>query len=780
MSIFDFADADFYHLLAFRHSSASWFRDLTFSVLKLAKLLPRLDWTDIRTFEPFFTAFCTQTAIESVDWPATDRVEIAMRYFAHAFNSITTSAGENQGLLIQYLVERTNLHVSLARLTRIAGDRSLEVAYCLNTILASKARDAHLWAAELESLCYLHVLETMEIGSFEKIAFSSKALIDYGHYIDRPHTVYHIGEKIEEVMKLTSMQECATTFKSTISGIWHLLWYPHKEWPGTHVQPNYATFKVTPSETKVDTGLAQSAEEDENADLEVEATEVPGGAVAVFQGSGKMVNLDNELEDCSISGIIGAPTENMMSAATIELTIQGLNITLNGVSTSIGFSGSFTLNEAEANTRESVGGCFLLWKSALDATDEHWNAELADLSLHHESRTKGAEHLRRERLNDSADELEARALAIGRGAIVGASINYGVPLSETVFTNLLLLADAYSQYPFRTGAPLLTRGFYEGEFAYKLRCDLHELMYTEVYNDMKNTFPLYVAPTTARDLILLISRLESVLTTIAVDLARPESERSAEPLKQRIADYRVVYGYLGISTFASMATDLVRIRTSFETAMSGHVGDELPPTLNGPALELKAILYQFPTCQDSSKRLEYNAAASRLMDWELDTQSDAPLVSFPEGPTTLAQRLAWYEQNERRFSRVHRIQRKWLGYHHALPYELDRTFPPLNLTLLCYALSSGLEARANHVGDGQQLVDEAEFYDVDDVDDFSDEQQEEAVVPQIVFNNNHRTRKNQKQRGSIINATTIALLGFGAVAVGLGAVAVMRILKRKE
>lgn len=759
------------HMLrTLRRPDSSNLRKITFSVFHVALHLQHLDWNDIRSFDTVIDAYCTQTAIGNSEWPVNDHISISMRYFALFLHMILQNSGEAEGHLVQYIVSRTNLHLHLARLTRMSGDRSLEVAYCLNAILASKAKDAQLWVAELESISYTHVLETMEYGSFERIAFSSKSIINYGHYVNRLQTVYYNGLQLDAAMQLQEMRACASGVKSALAGIWHLLWYPHREWPGQHVQPNYASFRILPSKVKVNTGL--ESEEGENDELEEEAAQVPDGAISSFNGYGKMVTIDHELKDCEIIGSINPPLPtDGPSPVTIELSIDGLGISLSGVSISIGYGGGYRFADMDPSSREALGGCFLLWKSSLEPTDEQWQAELAEVSLHHESRTKGAEHLRRERLSDSAAELELRT-QLDRDAVIGTNINFGVPISETQYSNLVALEDvmdAYALQPLTDVPHLLSRGFYESMQSYNLRCHLHEVLYGKVLSDMQNTNPIHVTSTTARDLIQLMTRLEVVLTTIAVDLARPESERSVEPLKQRIADYKVVYGYLGISTFSNIATEIGNIRSIFETAMADRDNAApLPPTLCSAAHSLKVILYQFPSCRNATSRQEYNTAARRLLLWEMDALSEAPLVPFPEGPSTLAQRLSWYELNESRFSRAHRIQRKWLGYHHAVDGALDDWFPPLNLVLLCQSLSSGIERYSEIAG-----LFEEEYYD----EDWGAEDDDE-VAPPVVFNA-PKSRK-AKKGSSLINATTISLLSLGAIAIGLGTFAVMRILNRKD
>lgn len=303
--------------------------------------------------------------------------------------------------VIQYVVNTTQLHLSLARLTAGATENVTILSMMLLTmLLGCGASDAPKWAQSLRDVGY-HNLIACGLSENAEIAAAPLAnLIEFHHYIDFPRTTNIFAQADPDT---NARYEDPEYLAKRFAGVWHVLWsYPYTWSEGTQ-NPFYGTFQVDQSTIRLETeqprvgGDDSDDEDDGNVGVDQRARdplleELAEDIVFIsMSGTGCIVTDEGKL----VKSTFEARVTGFGGSEQVELVLKEAGLEVHGLAFHHGFGGQVLENDIVEPTRKGdaydyseqrpVSGGFMLWKSSADDTEQNWieeEAELKELAAH--------------------------------------------------------------------------------------------------------------------------------------------------------------------------------------------------------------------------------------------------------------------------------------------------------------------------------------------------------------------------------------------------------------
>lgn len=481
-------------------------------LLRLSKHLATASIWDISGFNVIESSFIARNKFYLDASPAlTPSYEVALSRF---FDVVSSYARHDKtGYGVQYLVSRSNLHVTLARMAYgFSHNLVTKLLDALFALLDSPAVGTLTWINQLKDMGFERTLLQM-MGHFPPETDASACLqawLAYRHLIDPETTVRHFQEESDLRILHFEKDDVEVPVKNHFSGVWHLLWFPSNLWIHEGVKPHYATFRVDSDDVRLHKGATPSTS---RASLRSDS------GLVCWAPSG---NIDRD--STFTANFVGSRCDLSVHAPS-----DLLNFTFNGSWSSLGVVGSF-LSERENNSTDLLEediepnrgsrGTFLLWKSTALDTESNWNREVEEMNALSAFRKSGLAHqVHSKFMSRIPVGLHVENPFEGDAAILETRRNIRILATEV---SSMVIAEKMSVFDEdqrdelirEGGSPQLPCGLYEDDEIFQARSIACEVWVNNLGKDYELVFREHLGPSLFADMAVLLQALIDLYSKI--------------------------------------------------------------------------------------------------------------------------------------------------------------------------------------------------------------------------------------------------------------------------
>ena len=695
----------------------------------------------------------------------------ALRVFVQHLTSLITPINDPQGILAQYLCSQSDIHLTLARMTRTFSDLSHVFVPAILALVTSKAKDAPKWIEQLRSVNFDHCLRIMEAGELETLSFSLVAFLEHNHFIDRCETRENIGHHIYESLNTVLAEESeSTVLEDCVAGVWHLLWYPHHLNPIDLNLPNYGSFRI-PRQMKI----VREGQAEDMSDTALG----PGGPGFSFAGPGHVVSRDSKFHEVRINCRATVPYDPSQGLQ-FDFQVSGLPYLFSGTGAlGVAIGGSFMDPNLHDPTQRKVSeGYFMLWKSSVEDTTENWQAKIEEVKTYAAHRKAELAHY-----HGPSNLSPSWALATepyyeelpSRRYPIGISANIGLASTPNDFSVTLNLAEVTGFIGYNVDdvialAPniYLPAAPFETELSVRFRVATYDRMLSE-FDDTPSLQSMSHAHL-AGDLFSVLERIVELYTTLLEEYGLVKANSATEAVRRRIADFEAVYG----ETFLE---DLIEHINVIQPLASRLPGLQRPTSLDGTdasmalLADIKQVLAIANDHRGSAANLfERSCALERILQWELEEDSK-PLPPAPSSaPTSLLQRISDLQAYRGQISKVAALHQRTLRHMLLIRPLIDNYLPQTTIERLGIDLVRSLIC--TYVHERERLLEEVEELEEDDLPEL--DLNAERTAPDMSTILSGVTSKKSKRSITSINPTILCLVGLGVAVCAVAAFALGR------
>ena len=727
--------------------------------LRLIRKLQQAHAWDVNSFSDFLCDEGLGSSFKFKLWVGIPASICGLDRFLRSLHSLVKADREGYG--IQFLVSKTNLHFLLARLIRTIDLRygSEIVGSILSEILASKAQDSMLWTEQLLDAGFQNLLLIMENRDNPKSALGLRTFILYHHFIKRSAVERNFAQLASNFANTyyRSVENVSKTVEEAgklVSGVWHVVWYSHMDWPHLSLAPQYACIRVRPTDLRLEsdspTGLYKDSEVDQEA-IYFNSECICLSPVSVLEKGIARLSL----------------TFKGKGSVGLDFSIPTTDFAFVGESLCFGFGGCYLEVNSLSQPFPQPKGSFIAWKSNATDIDSYWSecrTEMRDLQI---LRTSGLEYQRHKKLLTSLpaalrDTSPKDLIQMRYWSIVYAANLGSLPITVSR-ANLEIVLGNRSVSEITTDTPILLPAieFEREEMAEMRRATTAE---TQVFamEHWIHTAARFTHPGQFGDLIIIITRLEEIYATLLDIKARVQGDAHVSAMERQLLD---TYKPGAIEQLAEQVTSIkLRLQTHLEVARTFPdeattrlLSDFRSILLNTYGTDIPLAIWTLPAP-------EMLASMTDLMKFQYG--DDIHPISAPniDPSSSLTKRIIQRYEYEDSLLPVKQVYRRWEYHFFAANPSIDPFVPAMSLEMLflrvcaCFDIASRMEDLSNAILPDFGPSDELELPSA-------------PIIP---------TFSKSKKRSTGATIATISLIGLGVMAIGLGAFALGRIFNRKS
>lgn len=668
-------------------------------LLRLSRSLQTAHFWDISTFDDITNSFTAHYGDMAQMRRSALPHEVSLLGFLQAVKDYV--AGDKTGFGTHHLVSKSNLHLTLARLSQNLWSSTLTSALdLLRNLLDSPALGALLWIKELKEIRYPRLLDVMNQHHEPHIPLGLSALIDYYHLIDPASAISHLSEELElRLDRIESSGENCQVAKKFVSGVWRLLWYPAGSWSETGARPYHAVFRVEEADVEV-TGRHQEREH-QPTDVRLPSQD---SMTVHFKGAG-FGSGGLKVRGKYANKMIGLEVTRELGSAHHFI----------GASFNQGFCGSYDhWNPDWESQIISTNGTFLLWKSSALDTESNWNRDLEEVAALEELRLEYIatnEEIIRKPINRPVDTFMNHCWFIRESLLISRG-NLRIDSTEMPYDTLVNALKLIPEKMFRSLLPPskerlapLPRGHYEDDEIYAMRCQLHDIHVQRLDNVTSFTMKFLAHPSYLHDLRILLSALKGHYIVVQNDFHLIDfgTELQVAAAKRRIGDLNTLHGTewndLSLGSMIANINSTIVMLTELEVL---DVWSLSAPEISGKLLGAANAVFRALSvyASNTNQRIPGNPrevafSAERMITKILNNNINTCLppsecASRPEAGKGTLERLEDDVRHENEASNIGKVYGMWTRRLQSASPSLDYYTRPLLLEELCCLLAIAL------------------------------------------------------------------------------------------